>query len=181
MAAVYGTQHLPAFLASAAEVGIVANVELRELQALSTRVRDAGKFLMLNVDTCEGLAQDKAAIDYLVALGVPSLVSTRVATLLRASRAGMITMQKVFVTDRTTWPRSLKALEQSEPNLVQLMPAPMLTQLKPADRAVLPPIVASGFVCNADDARAALAGGAVALSTSEQAMWNLPAGTLGKP
>ncbi len=181
MAAVYGTQHLPAFLASAAEVGIVANVELRELQALSTRVRDAGKFLMLNVDTCEGLAQDKAAIDYLVALGVPSLVSTRVATLLRASRAGMITMQKVFVTDRTTWPRSLKALEQSEPNLVQLMPAPMLTQLKPADRAVLPPIVASGFVCNTDDARAALAGGAVALSTSEQAMWNLPAGTFGKP
>ncbi|MFX7739768.1 glycerol-3-phosphate responsive antiterminator [Acinetobacter baumannii] len=46
---------------------------------------------------------------------------------------------------------------------------------------MLPPIVASGFVCNADDARAALAGGAVALSTSEQAMWNLPAGTFGKP
>ncbi|EIJ47844.1 GlpP family transcriptional regulator [Herbaspirillum sp. GW103] len=181
MAAIYGMQHLTAFLDSAAEVGIMAHVELRELQAVIASFKAAGKFPLLNVDTCEGLAQDKAAIDYLVAIGVPALVSTRVATLVRANRAGMITMQKVFVTDRTTWPRSLKALEQSEPNLVQLMPAPMLTQLQQADRAVLPPIVASGFVCNEDDARAALAAGAVALSSSEQRLWNLPTGAISAP
>ncbi len=173
MAAVYGLQYLPAFLDSAAEVAIVAHVELRQLQAMIATVKAAGKFPLLNVDTCEGLSQDKAAIDYLVEIGVPALVSTRVSTLLRANRAGLITMQKVFVTDRTTWPRSLKALEQSSPNLVQLMPAPMLAMVKPADRELLPPIVASGFVCNEHDARTALATGAVALSTSDQGMWNL--------
>lgn len=181
MAALYGTTHLPVFLDSAAEVGILAHVELRELQAVMTTLHSAGKFILLNVDTCEGLAHDKAAIDYLAGIGVAGLVSTRVATLLRASRAGMITMQKVFVTDRTTWPRSLKALEQSAPNLVQLMPAPMLPRLGAADRELLPPIVAAGFVCNEKDARAALAAGAIALSTSEQRLWNLPAGALDAP
>jgi glycerol uptake operon antiterminator len=78
-------------------------VELSELQAVMTTLHSAGKFILLNMDTCEGLAHDKAAIDYLAGIGVAGLVSTRVATLLRASRAGMITMQKVFVTDRTTW------------------------------------------------------------------------------
>lgn len=181
IAAIYGLPHLPAFLDSAAEVGIVAHVELRELEGVIASIKGAGKFPLLNVDTCEGLAHDKAAIDYLTGIGVPALVSTRVATLLRASRAGMITMQKIFVTDRTTWPRSLKALEQSEPNLMQLMPAPMLPRLTPADREVLPPIVAAGFICNEEDARAALAAGAVALSTSEQRLWNLPAGALSTP
>ncbi len=70
-------------------------------------------------------------------IGVTSLVSTRVATIQRANRAGMVTMQKVFVTDRSTWPRSVKALEQSDPNLVQLMPAPMLSHLPEADRKAL--------------------------------------------
>ncbi len=84
-----------------------------------------------------------------------------------------MTMQKVFVTDRSTWPRSVKAIEQSDPNLVQLMPAPMLAYLGEADRQALPPIVASGFVCNADDVRSARRHGAVAVSTSDSALWNL--------
>ncbi|EGC98465.1 glycerol uptake operon antiterminator, partial [Burkholderia sp. TJI49] len=37
----------------------------------------------------------------------------------------------------------------------------------------LPPIVASGFVCNADDVRSARRHGAVAVSTSDSALWNL--------
>jgi glycerol uptake operon antiterminator len=85
----------------------------------------------------------------------------------------MVTMQKVFVTDRSTWPRSVKALEQSDPNLVQLMPAPMLSHLPEADRKALPPIVTSGFVCNEADIRSALAHGAVAVSTSDRKLWNL--------
>ncbi|MDI9654700.1 glycerol-3-phosphate responsive antiterminator, partial [Burkholderia cenocepacia] len=86
-------------------------------------------------------------------IGGASVVSTRVATIQRANRAGLITMQKVFVTDRSTWPRSVKAIEQSDPNLVQLMPAPMLAHLSESGR---------------DDRRH----GAVAVSTSDSAWWN---------
>jgi glycerol uptake operon antiterminator len=66
-----------------------------------------------------------------------------------------------------------KALEQSDPDLVQLMPAPMLSHLSAQDRKALPPIVTSGFVCNKGDVFDALKNGAVAVSTSDSELWNL--------
>lgn len=174
----YGVDQIDAIFESVAEVCIVANVELRKLQPVIATLANAGKYVIVNIDSCEGLSQDKGGVEYLADIGVTSLVSTRVATIQRANRAGMVTMQKVFVTDRSTWPRSVKALEQSDPNLVQLMPAPMLSHLPEADRRALPPIVTSGFVCNRDDIRSALAHGAVAVSTSDRKLWNLEARAL---
>ena len=173
IATLYGVEQVDAFVDSAAEVSIVANVELRKLQPVIATLTQAGKYVIVNIDSCEGLSQDKGGVDYLADIGVASLVSTRVATIQRANRAGMVTMQKVFVTDRSTWPRSVKALEQSDPNLVQIMPAPMLAHLPEADRKGLPPIVTSGFVCNQEDIRSALAHGAVAVSTSDRKLWHL--------
>lgn len=178
IASLYGVEQINAFIDSDAEVSIVANVELRKLQPVISRLHKSDKFVIFNIDSCEGLSQDKGAIDYLSDMGVEGLVSTRVATIQRANRAGFMTMQKVFVTDRSTWPRSLKAVEQSEPNLVQLMPAPMLAYLPNEDREVLPPIVASGFVCTADDVRGALKAGALAVSTSDSQRWGLDAKAL---
>ncbi|SOT42506.1 glycerol-3-phosphate responsive antiterminator [Burkholderia cenocepacia] len=172
IATLYGVEQADSFVDSAAEVGIVANVDLRRLQAVVAALARAGKFVIVNIDSCDGLSQDKGGVEYLADIGVASVVSTRVATIQRANRAGLITMQKVFVTDRSTWPRSVKAIEQSDPNLVQLMPAPMLAHLSEADRQALPPIVASGFVGNADDVRSAQRHGAVAVSTSDSAWWN---------
>ncbi|WP_427306724.1 glycerol-3-phosphate responsive antiterminator [Cupriavidus sp. H39] len=174
----YGVEQIGAVLESVAEVCIVANVELRKLQPVIATLASADKYVIVNIDSCEGLSQDKGGVEYLADIGVTSLVSTRVATIQRANRAGMVTMQKVFVTDRSTWPRSVKALEQSDPNLVQLMPAPMLSHLPQADRKALPPIVTSGFVCNREDIRGALAHGAVAVSTSDRKLWSLDAKAL---
>jgi glycerol uptake operon antiterminator len=173
IATLYGVEQFDDFLKSAAEVAIVANVDLRMLHKVVAALTKAGKYVIVNIDSCDGLSQDKGGVEYLADIGVTSLVSTRVATIQRGNRAGLITIQKVFVTDRSTWPRSVKALEQSDPNIVQLMPAPMLSRLSTQDRKVLPPIVASGFVCNEADARDALERGAVAVSTSDAALWDM--------
>lgn len=100
------------------------------------------------------------------------LLSTRVATIQKAAQCGLLTMQKVFVTDRSTWPRSLKAIGQSAPNLVQIMPSPILGYLSAEDKKRLPPIVASGFICNEADAAKAMKQGAIAVSSSNKSLWN---------
>lgn len=173
IATLYGPDEIDCFVQSTAEVAIVANVDLRKLHRVVAALTKADKYVIVNIDSCDGLSQDKGGVEYLADIGVTSLVSTRVATIQRGNRAGLVTMQKVFVTDRSTWPRSVKALEQSDPNLVQLMPAPMLARLSAQDRKALPPIVASGFVCNEADVLAILGGGAVAVSTSDTELWNL--------
>jgi glycerol uptake operon antiterminator len=173
IATLYGAEQIDAFIDSTTEIAIVANVELRKLHAVVATITRADKIAIVNIDSCEGISPDKGGVEYLAEIGATSLVSTRVATIQRANRAGLLTMQKVFVTDRSTWPRSVKALEQSDPNLVQLMPAPMLPHISAKERNALPPIVASGFVITPNDVRSALAAGAVAVSTSDAAMWSL--------
>lgn len=173
IATLYGVDQINTFVGSPAEIAIVANVELRKLAPVIATLNRAGKFAIVNIDSCEGISQDKGGVEYLADIGVASLVSTRVATIQRANRAGMVTMQKVFVTDRSTWPRSVKALEQSDPNLVQLMPAPMLAHMASQDLKALPPIIASGFVVNQKDVGTAMKHGAVGVSTSEHALWSL--------
>ena len=173
IATLYGAEHIGSFVESGAEIAIVANFELRRLQPVIRQLTDAGKYVIVNIDSSDGLSQDKGGVDFLADLGAQGLVSTRVATIQRARRAGLVVMQKVFVTDRSTLPRSIAALEQSEPNLVQLMPAPMLPLIPAQYRKALPPIVASGFVCGRDEVVTALKAGAVAVSTSDKRLWQL--------
>ncbi|WP_018905704.1 glycerol-3-phosphate responsive antiterminator [Variovorax paradoxus] len=173
IATLYGTEQIDAFLDSPSEIAIVANVELRKLHAVVGTVTRADKIVIVNIDSCEGISPDKGGVEYLAEIGTTGLVSTRVATIQRANRAGLMTMQKVFVTDRSTWPRSVKAVEQSDPNLVQLMPAPMLPHIAMKERNALPPIIASGFVSTPHDVRSALGAGAVAVSTSDAFIWGL--------
>ncbi|WP_336741067.1 glycerol-3-phosphate responsive antiterminator [Aureimonas altamirensis] len=173
MATLYGTEQVDTFLASRAEIGIVANISLRHVAELVRTLTRRNKLIVLNIDSCEGLSQDKGAIEFLSEAGISVLLSTRVPTIQKAAQCGLLTMQKVFVTDRSTWPRSVKAVSQSSPNLVQLMPAPMLAHIPADDRKRMPPAVASGFICTQADAQAALKLGAVAVSSSNAALWNM--------
>ena len=61
IATLYGVEQADSFIDSAAEVGIVANVDLRRLQAVVVALARAGKFVIVNIDSCDGLSQDKAA------------------------------------------------------------------------------------------------------------------------
>ena len=171
--AIYGIEQLKTALSSKAEVCIIANIDLIKLQPVIELLSKAGKYVIVNIDSCNGLSQDKDGIDYVAEMGVMGLLSARLQTEQRAKKCRLITIQKIFVTDRSTWLRSLKAVEQSEPDYVQLMPAQMLPLLPQADRNVLPPIVASGFVCNEEHARTALLHGAIAVSSSDSALWDV--------
>ncbi|EPJ3203987.1 glycerol-3-phosphate responsive antiterminator [Salmonella enterica subsp. enterica serovar Derby] len=171
--AIYGIEQLKTALSSKAEVCIIANIDLIKLHPVIELLSKAGKYVIVNIDSCNGLSQDKGGIDYVAETGAMGLLSTRLQTVQRAKKCGLVTMQKIFVTDRSTWLRSLKAVEQSEPDYVQLMPAQMLPLLPQADRNVLPPIVASGFVCNEEHAQTALLHGAIAVSSSDSALWDI--------
>ena len=171
--AIYGIEQLKTALSSKAEVCIIANIDLIKLQPVIELLSKAGKYVIVNIDSCNGLSQDKGGIDYVAETGAMGLLSTRLQTVQRAKKCGLVTMQKIFVTDRSTWLRSLKAVEQSEPDYVQLMPAQMLPLLPQADRNVLPPIVASGFVCNEEHAQTARLHGAIAVSSSDSALWDV--------
>jgi glycerol uptake operon antiterminator len=53
------------------------------------------------------------------------------------------------------------------------MPAPMLSYVPAQHRKTMPPIIASGFICDRGHVLDAIKNGAVAVSTSDEKLWRL--------
>lgn len=173
IASVFGAERIPQFLESDCRVCILAHVSLHELEGLLRALDHASKFTFVNMDACAGLGQDRGALEYLKKIGTRGVVSTKTMLIQRANSMGMVTMQKVFVTDRSNLPRSSAGVEQSKPHLVQVMPWPVLAHLTDGEKRSLSPFVAAGFVRTGADVAAALKEGAKGVSTSAAELWDL--------
>ncbi len=173
IASVFGPQAVGHFLGSGCKVCILANVGLHELHGLLAALSGAGKFTFVNVDACSGLGQDRGAVEYLKSIGVQGVVSTKTALIQRANSTGMATIHKVFVTDRSNLPRSASAVDQSKPDLVQIMPSPVISHLEPGELRSLSPFIASGFIKSAPDVASLLSAGAIGVSSSSPELWDL--------
>jgi glycerol uptake operon antiterminator len=181
VASVTGAQPLRQFLTAPVKVGILASFAVGQLPQVVPSLSRAGKLVFVNVDSSPGLAQDRGALEFLHHLGAHGVVSTRLSLVEKGRPLGLLTMQKVFVTDRSNLRRSLDAIARGIPDLVEVMPAPIVARLGPDVRRQVSPSVAAGFVETAQDVADALALGAVAAATSDPRLWSLRRAELPRP
>ncbi|MFI9592836.1 glycerol-3-phosphate responsive antiterminator [Nonomuraea sp. NPDC052265] len=172
-ASLVGVDMVERFTSSPTPLGILASIPLGDLAAMVRRTVAAQKIGFVNIDSTPGLGHDPGALAYLQGIGAVGICSTRQAMIERAAGLGLLTMQKVFVTDRSNLKRSMQSITRSRPDLVQLMPAMVLRHVEPQVRAVGVPCLAAGFVQSADDVVEALRHGAVGVCTSDEELWGL--------
>lgn len=173
MASLVGVDTAERFTATPAPLGILASVPLVDLQATVARTRAADKTVFVNMDSTPGLGHDPGALAYLQGIGAVAVCSTRAGIVERAGAAGLLTMQKVFVTDRSNLHRSIQAVARSQPDLVQLMPAVVLPYVERQARDLGVPYLAAGFVQGASDVADAVRHGAAGVCTSDEDLWSL--------
>ncbi|NUW35722.1 glycerol-3-phosphate responsive antiterminator [Nonomuraea sp. SMC257] len=173
MASLVGVEMADRFTTTSTPLGILASVPLGELEATVRRTLAAGKIVFVNMDSTPGLGHDPGALAYLKGIGAIGICSTRAAIIERAGSLGLLTMQKVFVTDRSNLHRSLQGVARSRPDLVQLMPAVVLRYVEQQVRDLGVPYLAAGFVQGEADVVEALRHGAAGVCTSDQALWEL--------
>lgn len=173
VASVVGSQHLREFLTAPATVCILASVPVGKLPQVVPALGRAGKTVFVNVDSSPGLAQDKGALEFLKHMGAAGVVSTRLSLIERGRPLGLLTMQKVFVTDRSNLNRNLESVARGLPDLVEVMPAPIVAKMSPNALRAVRPHVAAGFVQSPEDVTEALGLGAVAAATSDVRLWHL--------
>ncbi|PXX71746.1 glycerol uptake operon antiterminator [Nocardia tenerifensis] len=172
-ASVIGPTRVREFAEAAARVGILASIPVGQLPKIVPVLARLGKTVMVNIDSCPGLATDRSGVDFLHEIGASGVVSTRVAPLERARALTMLSMHKVFVTDRSNLNRSVEAVKRSTPDLVELMPAPIIPWMSEEARSALSPFVAAGFVADKSGVIHSLATGALAAASSDSGLWSL--------
>ncbi|WP_240372562.1 glycerol-3-phosphate responsive antiterminator [Brevibacterium zhoupengii] len=168
------------FTESSAIVCILAQFSITDLESTLERIHDkSDQLVFVNIDSIIGLAQDRGGVDFLAKIGADGVVTTRGSLISRGAEAGLITVQKLFVTDRSNLHRAVSAVKGAKADLLQIMPSPVLPFVVDHPVMRLRPVIAGGFIRDQADTARALEHGAIAVSVSSPELWNTGSANLG--
>jgi glycerol uptake operon antiterminator len=129
--------------------------------------------ILAHIDLIKGVGRDEVGLRFLAReFRVDGVLTTRANLIGPAKREGLIVVQRLFVLDSESLETGLPAVQRAAPDAVEVLPGVILpliaTRLKGAD---LPPLIAGGLIQSRTQVEEILAAGAVAVSTSAEALW----------
>lgn len=171
IAAVAEPECLPRALASDCTVVFLLSGDILNIGAMVDAVKGAGKAAMVHLDLIEGLSGREIAVDAIHAMTrADGIISTRAAQIKRARQLGLTTIQRGFLLDS----RSVRSLQaQGRPDYVEILPGLIPRVIGELSRSMNVPIIAGGLIKSKEEVVAALSAGAVAVSTTAEAVWAL--------
>lgn len=143
-----------------------------EMPLFSSMAKEHGKRLFIHVDMIDGLGKDNAAVDFIHRLGFFGIISTRGNIIKHAKSLGMCTVQRFFIVDGQSVKTALETIHQTKPSYAELMPG-LIYKAITEFSAEQTPIIAGGLINKKEELLAAINSGAVAVSTSEDSLWEL--------
>ena len=134
---------------------------------------EAGRFAAVHVDLIAGLAGKEVAVDFIRnTTEADGIISTRQSFIRRAKELGLAAILRVFLLDSI----ALESLDKIPPNLpdcLDLLPGTMPKILRRVCATAKVPVLAGGLIADKEDVMAALEAGITAISTTNQAVWNM--------
>jgi len=134
--------------------------------------RDRGIPVFIHLERIGGLSQDKEGIDFLAAYVKPTgIVSTRNSLIKWARRAGLLTIQRLFLVDSDSIRSGILSLQETQPDAAEMMPALLPHYIPAFQQEVNCPIIAGGLITRQEQMTQALEHGAIAVSLGSAALW----------
>lgn len=137
------------------------------------RIVEADKLAIIHVDLITGLASKEIAVDYIQrSTRADGIISTRQSFIRRAKELGLYAILRVFVFDSLGL-ATLRKIGGAAPDYLDILPGTMPKTLRKICGMVQVPVLTGGLIEDKEDVFAALDAGAVAISTTNQAIWEL--------
>ncbi|MRS19245.1 glycerol-3-phosphate responsive antiterminator [Pantoea sp. SOD02] len=176
VAAVKDAQSLQQALDSPCQVVSVLYGNICNIGRIVGQIKQAGKMAFVHVDLLEGSSRQEVVIQFLkIVTQADGIISTKPAMLKAARQHGFWAIHRLFVLDSISFNNIEKQVAQSAPDIVEILPGCMPKVLGWITERISQPIIAGGLVCDEEDARLALAAGALAVSTTNAGVWPLAA------
>lgn len=141
---------------------------------LVKRIKDAGKVAVVHLDLVEGLGNREIAVDALEAACHPDgVISTRPTQVRRARHLGLITVQRAFILDSMSITSLHGQLAVGKPDFIEILPGIMPRIITEISQTTATPVIAGGLIKYKDEVVGAIRAGAVAVSTTCQAVWQM--------
>lgn len=147
---------------------------LLNIESHVTKLHKANKQVFIHLDFIDGIANSKAAIQYIAKVCNPAGIITTKGSLIKlANNEGLITIQRLFLIDSGAIAKGLEMIKSCKPNAVEVLPGIMPTLVDQLTRQIKIPLIAGGLISTKDDILKALKAGALAVSSGNPSLWNI--------
>jgi len=141
---------------------------------LVTQVKQAGRIAIVHADLVTGLSGSKEiVVDFIrQSTQADGIISTRPNLIRRAKELGMYTILRIFLIDSMAL-SSVESLEKVRPDFLDILPGVMPKTIRKICGMVHTPVLAGGLIADKEDVVSVLNAGAMAISTTNPAIWSL--------
>lgn len=138
------------------------------------RLKEAGKTVFVHTDLIEGLSAREASVDYLIRnTALDGIISTKLSLLKFAKAKGLLTILRVFLIDSLALQNIGKIKKERCVDLIEVLPGLMPKIIHKICGDCGKKIIAGGLVTEKSDILSALDAGAVAVSSTNVAVWSM--------
>ena len=180
----------PVIAAVKNDAGLQAAVEMEEIQVIFVlygdvctipeileRIKAAGKKAMVHIDLIAGLSAKEISVEFIARqTRADGIITTKPALVRRAKEQGIFAVLRFFVIDSLAL-KNIENLEMqcgtSRPDFIEVLPGVMPKVLGRIAKVSRIPMIAGGLITEKEDVIAALSVGAIAVSSTNQDVWNL--------
>ena len=180
----------PVIAAVKSDAGLQAAVEMEEIQVIFVlygdvctipeileRIKAAGKKAMVHIDLIAGLSAKEISVEFIARqTRADGIITTKPALVRRAKELGIFAVLRFFVIDSLAL-KNIENLEMqcgtSRPDFIEVLPGVMPKVLGRLAKVSRIPMIAGGLITEKEDVIAALSAGAIAVSSTNQDVWNL--------
>lgn len=146
--------------------------DICSIQSIVKRVKEADKAAMVHVDLITGLSSREVAVDFIkYHTSADGIISTKPMLIKRARELSLYTTLRFFVLDSMAFENIEKQISVARPDVIEILPGLMPKVISRVCRSVKIPVIAGGLISDKEDVVAALAAGAISVSTTNRGVW----------
>ena len=164
---------MAAALAAPSRVVFLLCGDILNIEELVAQAHRAGRRAVVHADLVNGLAQKEVAVDYLRRCGADGIISTRPSLIRRGRELELLTVLRVFAIDSKAVSNLSKETGMVTPDLVEVLPGTMPRVIGKLSGELKMPLIAGGLIIDKADVMSALSAGALGVSTSDSALWDI--------
>lgn len=174
IAAIRNDKDFKKVLQSKASIVFVLYGDIANVAKVCRSLEEKRKIVFVHVDLIDGLKGDSAGIKFIKEFAKPhGIISTKASNIKCGNNLGLYTIQRLFVIDSLSLSTGINNVQENKPSAVEVMPGVASKIISSLEQKVHVPIIAGGLIKNKKDVMDSLSAGAIAISTTASALWDL--------
>jgi glycerol uptake operon antiterminator len=178
IAAIKDEKELEKAIETDCEIIFILYGDVCTIEGIVKRIKDSGKIAMVHIDLITGLNNSKEiSVDFIKNnTKADGIITTKGNLIGRAKELGLYTVLRYFVIDSMALVNIEKQDKHgvTQPDVIEILPGIVLPKvIKKVNAVSRVPVLAGGLISDRDDVMNALNNGVLAVSTTNEAVWQL--------